>query len=58
MTIWYKKKKIYLIALMTIGSFCTLSAQTTPEAPEKTTEIKWSGYHQNQKKRKADRTIF
>ena len=33
-------KKIQLIALLSLTSFYTLSAQTTPEkAPEKTTEL-------------------
>jgi hypothetical protein len=54
-------KKIYLIALMTIGGFCTLSAQTTPEkATEKATELNEVAIIKTKKavEQKADRTIF
>lgn len=54
-------KKIYLIALMVIGGFCTLSAQTNPEkAPEKTTELNEVAIIKTKKaiEQKADRTIF
>ncbi|CAM3060931.1 TonB-dependent receptor domain-containing protein [Flavobacterium frigoris] len=54
-------KKIYLVALIAIGSFSTLSAQTTPEkAPEKTTELNEVAIIKTKKaiEQKADRTIF
>lgn len=54
-------KKIYLIALMGIGSLSTLSAQTTPETtPEKTTELNEVAIIKTKKavEQKADRTIF
>jgi hypothetical protein len=54
-------KKIYLIALMTIASFCKLSAQTTLEkTPEKTTELDEVAIIKTKKavEQKADRTIF
>ncbi|SEA90006.1 Outer membrane receptor for ferrienterochelin and colicins [Flavobacterium gillisiae] len=54
-------KKIYLVALLAIGSFSTLSAQTTPEkAPEKTTELNEVAIIKTKKviEQKADRTIF
>ncbi|SER58631.1 Outer membrane receptor for ferrienterochelin and colicins [Flavobacterium frigoris] len=56
-----KMKKIYLVALIAIGSFSTLSAQTTPEkAPEKTTELNEVAIIKTKKaiEQKADRTIF
>ena len=54
-------KKIYLVALIAIASFSTLSAQTTPEkAPEKSTELNEVAIIKTKKaiEQKADRTIF
>ncbi len=54
-------KKIQLIALLSLTSFYTLSAQTTPEkAPEKTTELNEVTIIKTKKaiEQKADRTIF
>jgi hypothetical protein len=54
-------KNIYLGALMAIGSFSTLTAQTTLEkSPEKTTELNEVAIIKTKKamEQKADRTIF
>ena len=54
-------KKIQLIALLSLTSFYTVSAQTTPEkAPEKTTELNEVTIIKTKKaiEQKADRTIF
>ncbi|MEZ7497223.1 TonB-dependent receptor [Flavobacterium sp. Arc3] len=54
-------KKIYLTALMVIGSLSTLSAQTNPEkSVEKTTELNEVAIVRTKKavEQKADRTIF
>ena len=54
-------KKIQLIALLSLTSFYTISAQTTPEkAPEKTTELNEVTIIKTKKaiEQKADRTIF